>query len=175
MLSAPTIRAAKRSDVLLLHNLVERGYRGDSARLGWTHQADLVDGERIDIEELSAIIDDPTQGILLVAGEGELIACVHVSDGGHGTCHLELLCVDPRRQGGGLGTRLVAAAEQAAATRFRATRVEMTVIECRTELIAYYGRRGYAPAGERRPFPVEGVQLPLVVLAKDLANASSSG
>jgi hypothetical protein len=31
--------------------------------------------------------------------------------------------------------------------------VEMTVIIQRIDLIAWYGRRGYAPTGERRPFP----------------------
>ena len=79
--------------------------------------------------------------------------------------------MEPRLQARGLGKRLVAAAEREAAARFDATRMEMTVIERRTELIAYYGRRGYAPTGEKRPFPVEGVQLPLVVLAKAIAPA----
>jgi GNAT superfamily N-acetyltransferase len=170
MSNTPVIRDATRSDVLYLHELIERGYRGDSARLGWTHQADLVDGERIDIEEISAAIDDPTQRLLLAEEEDEVIACVQVSDQGEGTCYLELLCVAPRRQNRGLGNQLIVAAEQEAAISFGAVRMEMTVIERRVELIAYYGRRGYVPTGEKRPFPVEGVQLPLIVLAKKIAS-----
>lgn len=170
MCNDPPIRVATRSDALPLHGLIERGYRGGSARLGWTHPADLVDGERIDVGELRAVIDGPGQKILVME-EGELIACVQISDKGDGACTLELLCVEPRRQARGIGKRLIAAAEREAAAHFRATRMEMTVIEMRTELVAYYGRRGYAPTGEKRPFPVEGVQLPLIVLAKAIAPA----
>jgi ribosomal protein S18 acetylase RimI-like enzyme len=169
MSNTQAIRGATSSDVLDLYKLIERGYRGDSARLGWTHQADLVDGERIDVGELTAAINDPAQKLLLTEEEGEVIACVQVSDQGKGTCYLELLCVAPWRQNRGLGNQLIGAAEQEAATSFGAVRMEMTVIERRAELIAYYGRRGYVPTGEKRPFPVEGVELPLIVLVKNIA------
>lgn len=171
MSNDPPIRVATRSDALPLHGLIGRGYRGGSARLGWTHPPDLVDGERVEVGELMAAVDGPGQMILVAEEGGALIGCVQISDEGDRACTLELLCVEPRRQARGLGKRLIAAAEREAAARFEATRMEMTVIERRTELIAYYGRRGYAPTGERRPFPVEGVQLPLVVLAKAIASA----
>jgi hypothetical protein len=47
----------------------------------------------------------------------------------------------------------VAAAERTARDLFGATRMEMTVIVQRAELIAWYQRRGYRPTGETRPFP----------------------
>ncbi len=62
MSNTQVIRDGTSSDVLDLYKLIERGYRGDSARLGWTHQADLVDGERIDVGEA---INDPAQKLLL--------------------------------------------------------------------------------------------------------------
>lgn len=62
MSNTPVIRDATRSDLLYLHELIERGYRGDSARLGWTHQADLVDGERIDIENFRRPSMTPLKG-----------------------------------------------------------------------------------------------------------------
>ena len=54
--------------------------------------------------------------------------------------------------------------------RFSARRMEMTVIAVRTELIAWYARRGYAPTGETRPFPVDPPrpELDFVVLEKAL-------
>jgi ribosomal protein S18 acetylase RimI-like enzyme len=64
-----------------------------------------------------------------------------------------MLTVDATLQGGGLGRRLIDQAEAIARTRFAADRMEMTVIVQRTELIAWYERRGYALTGERRPFP----------------------
>ena len=57
----PVIRLAGAADLPQLHPLIERGYRGDSARLGWTHEADLIAGDRTDIATLQAIIDDPAQ------------------------------------------------------------------------------------------------------------------
>ena len=55
-------------------------------------------------------------------------------------------------------------------TRFGARRMEMTVIHRRAELIAWYARRGYAPTGETRPFPVDPPrpELAFVVLEKGL-------
>jgi GNAT superfamily N-acetyltransferase len=69
-------------------------------------------------------------------------------------CSLGMLCVAPRRQSGGAGKRLITAAERTAVERFGAERMEMTVIDRRPELIAFYQRRGYVPTGERRAFPV---------------------
>jgi hypothetical protein len=48
---------------------------------------------------------------------------------------------------------LLAAAEQHAQRRFGAQSIEMTVIDARRELIAWYERRGYRVTGEIRPFP----------------------
>ena len=64
-----------------------------------------------------------------------------------------MLAVDPARQAAGLGRRLVGAAETTARDRFKAARMEMTVIVQRAELIAWYERLGFARTGETRPFP----------------------
>ena len=48
--------------------------------------------------------------------------------------------------------------------------IEMTVIDRRPELIAYYQRRGYMLTDEKRPFPIPlDPPLEMVVLAKALA------
>ena len=44
---------------------------------------------------------------------------------------------------------------------FGATRVEMTVIAQRLELVAWYERRGYHLTGERRPFPANNPRFGL--------------
>jgi hypothetical protein len=52
---------------------------------------------------------------------------------------------------------------------FAAKTMEMTVIDQRTELIAYYERRGYLRTMETRPFPITlDPPLRMVVLAKAL-------
>src|SRR5690348_15122145 len=139
-----TIRPAAAADLPRLHPVIERAYRGDSARAGWTHEADLLSGERTDLATLQAIVDDPDQALLMALDGEAPIGSVQVSNRGGGTAYLGLLCVDPLLQAGGTGKLLIAAAEDFARARFAAAHMEMTVIEQRTELIAWYERRGYA-------------------------------
>lgn len=150
-----TIERATEADIPALHALIESAYRGDSARRGWTHEADLLDGQRTDRDSLAAMLADPAQTILLLRDSATLVGCVAIANRGEGTAYLGMLTVDPARQAGGIGRRLIMAAEAHARAGFAATRVEMTVIALRTDLVAYYVRRGYAPTGERRPFPLD--------------------
>jgi len=163
------IRAATLGDLATLQPLIQRAYRGDSARAGWTHEADLLDNERIGVEELEAMLADPCERLLVGFAGTRMIGCVRVVDSGNRLAYLGLLCVDPDLQAGGYGRQLIAAAEATARATFGADRIEMTVIEGRAELIAYYHRRGYAVSNERRDFPVP-VDPPLfmAVLVKPL-------
>ena len=164
------IRQTTRADLPHLHAVIERAYRGDAARGGWTHEADLLDGTRTDLAALEAILASPAERLLIAEREEKIVGCVQVSDRGGGIAYLGLLCVDPSLQAEGLGRRLIAAAEAEARAAFTATTIEMTVIDKRIELIAYYERRGYALTGERRPFPIPlDPPLSMVVLAKELA------
>ena len=147
------LEPAEAADLPQLHALIESAYRGDSARLGWTHEADLLGGQRTDIEALEAIIADPAQLILILRDGEEIDACAALADRGGGLAYLGMFTVVPSRQATGIGRLLLAASEEQVVSRFGATRVEMTVIAQRTELIAWYERRGYRLTGERRPFP----------------------
>lgn len=163
------IRPALSADLPAIHPVIERAYRGETARRGWTHEADLIDGPRTDLATLTAIVDDPAQVLLSAWEDGAAIGCVNVAKRGHGTAYLGLLCIDPLRQAGGLGRQLIAAAEAHARDLFGCTRMEMTVIEERRKLIEYYARRGYAETGERRDFPILlDPPLFMTVLAKKL-------
>jgi GNAT superfamily N-acetyltransferase len=168
--AATPLRPATLSDLAALHALVEQAYRGDSARAGWTHEADLVEGDRTSPQALAEIIEHPGQWMLLACDGQDLIGCVLLADQGGGLGYLGMLCVRPTLQAGGLGKQMIAAAEQQARTRFGAQRMEMCVISRRHELIAYYERRGYARTGETRPFPVPmDPPLRLIVMQKALA------
>ena len=175
-MSELSLRPAAPDDVPALHRLIESAYRGDSAKAGWTHEADLLGGQRTDEVELRDILADASRVILLAEVEGVLTGCVQVADQGQGLAYLGLLTVDPARQAGGLGRVLIEAAEAQAVARFGATRMEMTVIRQRGELIAWYERRGYRLTGETRPFPLDDErfglpqtrELEFVVLEKTL-------
>jgi predicted N-acetyltransferase YhbS len=177
MLLTPPIRTATPSDIPALHALVESAYRGDDARRGWTHEADLLDGQRTDPAALREIIDDPGQRILVAVNDTTIVGCVQIARKQRGTAYLGLLSVSPLQQANGLGKQLIAAAEHSARAEFGAHIMEMTVIRQRAELIAFYERRGYSLTGETRPFPFgdERFGLPrtrdleFVVLARTIA------
>lgn len=170
-------REATSADVPLIQPLVHNAYRGDRARLGWTHEADLLEAQRIDENQLAESIGDPAQVIVLAEQAGVLIGCVLVADKGSSLAYLGMLTVDATVQARGLGRQLIDQAEELARERFGATRMEMTVIVQRTELIEWYERRGYHQTGDRRPFPASdprfGVplrtDLEFVVMERSLA------
>jgi ribosomal protein S18 acetylase RimI-like enzyme len=152
--AALPIERAAASAAAEIVALVNSAYRGDSSRVGWTTEADLLGGQRTDVAGiLEAIAAEERRLLLHRAADGALLACVLLECKPGGGCYLGMLTVRPDVQAAGLGRRLLAAAERYAAAELGASYVEMTVIGVRTELIAWYERRGYARTGERRPFP----------------------
>jgi GNAT superfamily N-acetyltransferase len=163
------VRLATHDDLPALHALVESAYRGDSARGGWTHEADLLEGDRTSQAELAQALGDPANRVLLAHRDGALVGTVTITRRNEDTAYLGMLCVDPALQAGGMGRALIAAAEDCAVREFGAKTMEMTVVSPRVELIAYYERRGYVQTGEIRPFPLPQFDhLTMVVLAKAL-------
>ena len=136
--------------------LVNAAYRGDSSRRGWTTEADLLGGQRTDERSVAEILCSP--GTVLLAArqtDGALCGCVMLKNETGGLAHLGMLTVSPQIQNQGLGRWLLEQAEEYARSNWRADRMEMTVIGCRNELIAWYERRGYHRTGEKRPFPAQ--------------------
>jgi len=170
MTETVTVRIAVPADLPRMHPIIERAYRGDSARQGWTHEADLLSGERIDRAALRTMFGD-SDHLFLIAEQGDAaVGCVSLTARGDGLVYLGLLCVDPTAQAAGIGKTIITAAERVSREAMCAGRIEMTVIDSRVELIAYYERRGFIRTGERRPFPVTlNPPLGMVVLEKDLA------
>ncbi len=59
------IRLATAADLPQIHPVIERAYRGDAARAGWTFESDLLTGARTDLASLSAILDSPQDRLLI--------------------------------------------------------------------------------------------------------------
>lgn len=151
-MSTLTFRAATAADIPALITLVTSAYRGDASRAGWTTEADLLDGGRIDAQGLQADLAKPRSTILLAERDGYLLACAHVADD-NGKGYFGMFSVDPAQQGGGIGKQMMDAAEAHAAREWGVSVMQMTVIDVREELIAFYERRGYARTGIKKPFP----------------------
>ena len=152
MTHALTFRAATLDDVPALVELVTSAYRGDVSRRGWTTEADMLDGNRIDADVLRADIERPRSRVLLAERDGALLACGHVCDE-HGAGYFGMFSVRPDLQGGGVGKQLLAEAERIARDEWALPAMRMTVIDIRDELIAFYERRGYRRTGIKKPFP----------------------
>lgn len=145
-------RFARHEDIPALVKLVTSAYRGDASRQGWTTEADLLDGMRIDAERLKDAIDTDHSVILVAEEHSQILACAHLcidNDAGY----FGMFAVDPMQQSRGLGKRVLQEAEQVLDKQWKQPACRMTVIDVRDELIAFYERCGYARTGIKKPFP----------------------
>jgi len=148
-----TLRLATLDDIPTLVDLVTRAYRGDASRAGWTTEADLLDGNRIDAELLHADLQRPRSAVVVLEDpNARLLACAHVADS-DGAGYFGMFAVEPTLQGGGIGKRILAECERIARDDWGLPVMRMTVIDVRDELIAFYERRGYRRTGVFKPFP----------------------
>ena len=167
------VTKAIQTDVPELNVLVNSAYRGETSKQGWTTEANLLDGLRIDEETLNGYFADPTIIILKNTDEnGSINGCVYLEARGP-KLYVGMFSVSPVLQGKGIGRDLLLAAETYA-KQLSCHTLTMTVISIRHELIGWYERRGYKATGEILPFHVEkkfGVArqpIELIVLEKNV-------
>ena len=128
------IDAATQSDAASLTRLINAAYLVEQF---------FVSGPRIAESEVTTMLE---RGTFLVArADTELAGCVFVEPKG-AAGYLGLLSVDPARQGHGLGSLLLDAAE-AALQRAGCARIDIRVVNLRRELPPFYHRRGYRDSG----------------------------
>lgn len=147
-------RIADKNDAPAITVLVNSAYRGDSSRAGWTTEADLLTGVRVNPEDVRELIETEDSLILLCLRDGNIIGSVNLLKT-EDAAYLGMFAVNPELQGGGIGKQFMQAAEDLVKQRWHAKKMWMTVITTRHELIAYYERRGYQRTGRIKPFPAE--------------------
>src|SRR4051794_39132804 len=128
------ISEAIDKDIAAICALVNSAYRGDTSRQGWTTEADLLDGIRIDENTLQHYLHEK-ESVLLKSTDNnkEITGCVYLKkEGEH--LYLGMLTVAPHLQAQGIGKLLLKAAEEEAA-QFDCRSIVMTVITSRHELI----------------------------------------
>lgn len=183
-------RFARSADVPAVVDLVESAYRGESSRAGWTTEADLLDGQRTDAEEISAVVAGPGSVMLLAEAGGRLVGCCQLQQRRPpptsqtlstspftAEAYFGMFAVRPGSQGQGWGGQILAEAERLAREEWSAGTMVMSVLAQRPDLVAWYERRGYRRTGETTPFPYgnerSGVpkrpDLSFAILAKPLA------
>jgi predicted N-acetyltransferase YhbS len=153
------VRSAVVDDVEAITAVVNTAFR--------KAESFFIEQDRIDADSVKALME---KGQFLVAREGgTLTGCVYLERRGE-RAYLGLLSVDPKRQGAGIGSTLINAAEEhcrKAGCRF----MDLRIVNLRTENHAFYRRRGYLETGTE-PFPAGlSTKLPchFVNLSKPLA------
>lgn len=144
-----TFRKANFEDADKLNYLVNSAYRGDSSRSGWTTEADLLGGQRVDPEGIRDMIRNDRIEIAL---EGdEILGCIYIKRA-QDFVYFGMLTVNPELQNKGTGKLLLNHLEKLTKD-WGYKKIRMTVINSREELIAFYERRGFQWTGETEPFP----------------------
>lgn len=143
--------------------LVNFSYR-KKGHQGWTSEALIVDGDRINADQVRELNRfDST--ILLLFQEERLAGCVHVQK-----CekagYIGMLTTHPEFQNQGIGKQLLQAAEHYLIEKYSVHCFKMSVLSARTELLAFYQRRGYQLTTQVEDYPIHAnVGQPLL---KDL-------
>jgi N-acetylglutamate synthase-like GNAT family acetyltransferase len=132
-------RTAQLDDAESIARLVNTAFRQERF---------FIDADRTNPDKVCALLQ---KGKFLLAEEaGKLAGCVYIERNGE-RGYFGLLAVDPAVQRSGLGSRLVAAAEDDC--RSAGCRVmDLTIVNLRKELPAFYRRLGYTESGTL-PFP----------------------
>jgi GNAT superfamily N-acetyltransferase len=168
-----SITKATLVDVPELNILINSAYRGESSKKGWTTEANLLDGLRIDEETLNKYFGDPNIIILKNTDEtGQITGSVYL-EVRRPKLYVGMFSVSPLLQGKGIGRDLLLAAETYA-KQLNCHTLTMTVISVRHELVSWYERRGFKATGEIQPFH-EGTKfgvpkqhIELIVLEKEV-------
>jgi ribosomal protein S18 acetylase RimI-like enzyme len=148
-----SIIAATIQDIPALVPLINSAYRGDASKKGWTTEANLLEGEqRTDVDFLTNLLSNSAANMLKYKdADNSIIGCVYLEKMERGL-YLGMLTVSPLQQAGGIGKKLLAAAEVYGKEK-GCPCIFMKVISLRHELIAWYERHGYHKTGETKPLP----------------------
>lgn len=175
-------RRATKDDVASLETLINTAFRDDQT----TEVFLSPDHAAIDVTSAAALaikIAQPDTAVLVATDPSNDALVAHcsvrlVEDGI--TAWFGMLAVDVGCKNRGLGSQVLAHAENFARRELGAKRMEFDVVNTRRELIAWYTRRGYQPTGKTSPFPYDhhgewhGVlrdDLEFVLFGKDLDDA----
>jgi ribosomal protein S18 acetylase RimI-like enzyme len=172
-------RLATESDSDAITALVNAAYRPNSKIKGWTHEADLVSGERTSGQRIEGMMARPRSVFLIGISDSKIAASVHV-EMKMGICHIGMLAVNPLHQTGGFGKAMLAYAENYGVNHFEVQKFHLTVVSSRIELISFYLRRGYQRTGITMKYPMgTGTGEPkfsdlMVEILEKLPHASNS-
>ena len=142
-----------------ISKLINLTYRGD---FGWTRETHIIRGDRTNPHEIASALSNPEGHFFVAYQESRLISCIYVAKEME-QAYIGFFSVHPDFQGEGLGKHMLEYAESFAKTHLKMTRFVMFVVAQRSELIAFYERRGYLHTNRIEPYPEHlGIGIPKV-------------
>jgi GNAT superfamily N-acetyltransferase len=130
---------ADASAVYALTDLINRAFRIERF---------FVDGDRITAPDVGERLR--TGEFILAKSGDQIVGSVYV-ELRRPRCYVGLLAVEPSRQKQGVGTRLMAAAEEYGRAH-GAEAMDLQIVNLREEMARFYARHGYMDTGTA-PFP----------------------
>lgn len=174
-----SFRSATLDDIDDVVIFINQAYRGETSAKGWTTESTILAGQRLDNTMAKDIINKQDCEILLLSfhidevtsnvNENEKKFIDHIISINHDNeksflvatvnpekesdiMHLNMLAIHPDLQSYGIGKFMIDAVEKKT-KEMNLTKVVLTVISVRKELVAYYERRGYTMNGVKHRFP----------------------
>ena len=151
----PYIGFAALSDISAIKVLLNIAYRGESSKQGWTTEALLIGGDTRANDVMVKEVIQKAGSVILIYKKDKILGCVNLQQH-NDRLYLGMFSVLPALQGGGIGKKLLLAAEEYA-LHLKCRAIYMSVISLRTELIDWYKRHGYSDTGKRIPFEEDEV------------------
>ncbi len=145
---------ATKKDLAEIEVLTYLAYR-DPENCGWTTESHLIEGSRTNQTELQDMIASAHPSVLWLcrSPEGQLLGCVYIEKSTTEIAGLGLFTVHPKTQGLGLGKYILDYVEKWILTNWYCTKIEISVIPSRTELVDFYVRRGFTSIHRFKNFP----------------------
>jgi ribosomal protein S18 acetylase RimI-like enzyme len=134
------LRSATPADIPAVTDLINRAF--------FKAEHFFIDGDRTTASEVEAFLK---KGEFLALEDNDSLAGVVYLEVRGDRAYFGLLSIDPARQGQGLGSKLIAAAEVRATGRGCAF-MDLQIINLRAELPPFYHKLGYKETGTA-PFP----------------------
>src|SRR5580704_17580870 len=149
------LTSAMESDYPAIIDLINLAFRGTGPDASWNTEVVFIEGPRLTESLFREELTAKSEAHFLIHREhpsGPILGTVLLDPKPDNTWYLGLLTIHPSLQKNHLGRALLSAAEDFA-RKHRARHIQMTVVNVRDTLIAWYQRRGYTLTSETRLFP----------------------
>ncbi|MEG2300051.1 MAG: GNAT family N-acetyltransferase, partial [Acinetobacter sp.] len=133
------IRLVEFNDIENIVDVINSAYRTNQ---GWTHEFNIVAGDRISRKQLKIELQKENFKLFVLEVDGQILGCIGLAEDAD-SIEIGSFAILPMHQNSGYGRQLLSFAESFAKQKQHIVRLNMSVLNVRKELLAYYERHGY--------------------------------